>query len=402
MRANSIAFQPGKIGSVNVKNRLVRSATFECMASENGEVTQMQGDLYRKLAIGGIGLIITSHSAVHPRGYSHPKQIRIFDDKYIPGVRQIAHAVHECNNDCKIFMQLTHAGRQQARPELGFPAVAPSPVFDELFQRIPKELTQGEIHEIVQYFADGVSRAREAEFDGVQLHAAHGWLLSSFLSPHTNKRKDMYGGSTRNRIRIMEEIYESAIEKVGDDFPILVKMNSQDFLPDGVNPEEAKEIAKHLSRIGFAAIEISGGMWESMTRSEEELGWKPVPIPEARIGIKGKKQEAYFWSNAREIGKQLDITLILVGGIRSIDKIEEILEEGTIDFCAMARPLIREPDLPNRWLRGQGKDAASCISCNRCLPRGNAHVECRADQKSISSADLLPELFPYFRERSSK
>jgi 2,4-dienoyl-CoA reductase-like NADH-dependent reductase (Old Yellow Enzyme family) len=402
MKGKLRAFEGGIIGKLSIKNRLVRSATFECMADDNGEVNDDLVNLYKSLCLGGIGLIITGHCPVSPIGFSHPKQIRIYDDRYIKCVNKIALAVHNCNNDCKIFMQLTHAGRQQARPELGFPAVAPSAIFDPLFQRTPRELTQNEISEIIQLFAKAIKRCKEAEFDGVQLHAAHGWLLSSFLSPHTNQRSDKYGGSTFNRVRIMREIYENAVKYVGGDYPILAKINSQDFVEDGINLEEAINISNELKDIGFAAIEVSGGMWESLLRTEQELGWKPVPIPEARIGINNRESEAYFWPNARQIAKAVDIPIILVGGIRSLSTIESILEEGNIEFCAMARPLIREPDLPIKWLNSEHADSALCISCNRCLPRENAPLECRAEQKSLSPSDLLAKLFPYFRERGGK
>jgi 2,4-dienoyl-CoA reductase-like NADH-dependent reductase (Old Yellow Enzyme family) len=238
-------------------------------------------------------------------------------------------------------------------------------------------LTIEEIDEIIESFSEAIRRTREAEFDGVQLHAAHGWLLSSFLSPHTNHRTDRYGGSTEKRTRIMKEIHDRALRKAGGDFPIMVKMNTDDCFPGGIDQDEAVRIAEELARAGYSAIEASGGTWEALTRSEEELGWKPVLIPEARIGIKTRGQEAYFWETARKMKKKIDIPIILVGGIKSIDKIEEILEEGSVDFCAMARPLIRQPDLPNRWLKGTGSDTAECKSCNSCLPVGP--VKCKAE-----------------------
>jgi 2,4-dienoyl-CoA reductase-like NADH-dependent reductase (Old Yellow Enzyme family) len=238
----------------------------------------------------------------------------------------------------------------------------------------------GEIEEMIECFADGIGRAREAGFDGVQLHAAHGWLLGSFLSPHTNRRGDEYGGSTEKRIRIIREIMKKGRKKVGDDFPILIKMNSDDCFPGGIDLEEVLRIAREFSTLGFSAVEVSGGIRESLARPEEELGWKPVPIPEARVGIAREDQEAYFWSNAKAIKKIINLPLILVGGIRSIDKIEEILEEGSVDFCAMARPFIREPNLPEKFIKGEAKKA-TCISCNACLPFHGGPVQCLAEEK---------------------
>jgi 2,4-dienoyl-CoA reductase-like NADH-dependent reductase (Old Yellow Enzyme family) len=393
-------FQPGKIGSVVIKNRLVRSATFEQMATEKGEVTDELVEFYRRLGSGGIGLIITSHTAVHPQGYSNPKQMRIVDDSYISGLRRLSNAVHELGNDCKIFLQVTHAGRQQIRPELAHLAVGPSAVFDVLFQRTPRELALEEIDSIIDCFAEGIRRAKEANFDGVQLHAGHGWLLSSFLSPHTNRREDAFGGSILNRTRIFSEIYRRARGKVGEEFPILVKMNTDDYVPGGMDLSEAKKVAGILSKIGFAAIETSGGMWEALIRDEKDLGWKPLPIPEARVGIKPGRQEAYFWANAREMKKAVDIPLILVGGIRSLERIEEILREGSIAFCSMSRPLVREPDLPKRWLSGKRKNPAKCISCNACLPRPGRGVECRVKEKAGIETVPLSEMYPYFNDKA--
>lgn len=373
-RQSSIAFQPGRIGDMRLKNRLVRSATFENAATEHGEVTDAQAEIYRTLAKGGIGLIITGHAAVHSRWSIVPHMTRITNDSFIPSIRTIARAVHGVGNDCKVVLQLNHLGRQSDHP------VAPSSVYDSFLGQNARELTVEEIREIIECFSQAIRRAREAEFDGVQLHAAHGWLLSSFLSPHTNRRDDEYGGNTPKRVRIMEEIWESAAKKVDSDFPILVKLNTDDCLPGGIDADEAVKIAAELARIGYAAVETSGGTWEALTRSEEELGWKPVFVPEARVGIKTKEQEAYFWQNAKKMNRDVKIPLILVGGLKSIDKIEEILHEGSVDFCAMARPLIRQPDLPNRWLRGIGGETAECKSCNACIDLEES-LGCKAEKK---------------------
>jgi 2,4-dienoyl-CoA reductase-like NADH-dependent reductase (Old Yellow Enzyme family) len=378
-RTNSIAFTPANIGNANLKNRLVRSASHDGMATAKGVVTERQVELYRSLAEGGVGLIITGATAPHASGASLHNIMRLTDDSFIPSIRRLARAVHEVNNGCRIMLQLVHQGRQSYMP--GYPVLAPSAVFDSFLQRTPRELTTAEIDEIVQAFAEGVRRAREAEFDGVQLHAAHEKLLSNFLSPHINCREDAYGGSTEKRVRILKEIFDSAVSRVGKDFPITIKINSDDCFPGGVDPQEAVEIARHLEKIGFSAIEVSGGIWEALTRSETELGWKPVLIPEARVGINRKEQEAYFWDNARQIARAVSVPVILVGGIKSIDKIEEILEEGSVSFCAMCRPLIRQPDLPNLWLRGGGGETATCISCNKCILTADG-LRCRAKEKS--------------------
>jgi 2,4-dienoyl-CoA reductase-like NADH-dependent reductase (Old Yellow Enzyme family) len=245
--------------------------------------------------------------------------------------------------------------------------VAPSSILESVRNILPREMTIAEIEETIEAFARAAVRAQEAGFDAVQLHAAHGYLLSEFLSPYTNKRTDEYGGSTEKRFKIIEAIYKRIVGKVGKDFPILIKMNADDFLEGGINLAESKKIAERLSSMGIAAVETSGGMWEVINRSKEELGWQPVVLIEARIDIKSRDQEAYHLQYAREIRKVIKVPLILVGGIRSLDVIDKILAEGNADFIALCRPLIRQPDLPSRWLKGTGPLTARCISCNGCV-----------------------------------
>jgi 2,4-dienoyl-CoA reductase-like NADH-dependent reductase (Old Yellow Enzyme family) len=410
-RENSIVFKPGRIGNVELKNRLVRSATYENAANEDATVSEKLIEIYRELAKGGVGLIVTGIAGTYSKALAPHRMMGIYDDAFVPGLKKITQAVKEADRDCRVMIQLHHPGRQIRDPDaalkLGsyFPQaflaylerhpeimkgqkepahkiepVAPSAVFDSFFKRTPPALTLEEIDDIIEAYAEGIRRAREAGFDGVQLHAAHGWLLSSFLSPHTNKREDQYGGSTENRARIIADIYKRARKKVGDNFPILIKMNTTDFLPDGLDINESLEIAMLLDKLGLAAVETSGGMWEALTRGQEELGWPPVFLPESWTKINSVDKEAYFLPAARAIKEKINIPVILVGGIKSFNKIEEILESGSSDFVSMSRPLIRQPDLPNLWLSGTGKNTAECVSCNACIPAGSEPLKCRADK----------------------
>lgn len=363
-RIKFLAFEAREIGGMIVKNRLVRSATYEHMASEGGSVTDELIKLYRTLAEGGVGLIITGAAYVQLSGKSVPCLTGIYRDDLIPGLRKIAETVHEHGDGCKVAIQLLHCGRQSFVLEN---TIAPSAVFEPVVKKMPREMTIEEIEETIEAFAKAARRAREAGFDAVQLHAAHGYLLSEFLSPYTNRRTDEYGGSTGNRTKIVEDIYKRIVENVGTDFPILIKINVDDFLEGGINLNESKKIAERLSKTGFAAIETSGCMWEVTTRSKEELGWVPAMLPESRINIRSKDKEAYYLPYAREIRKVIAAPLILVGGIRSLDVIENILAEGSVDFVALCRPLIRQPDLPNKWLKEIGGLTADCISCNGCV-----------------------------------
>jgi 2,4-dienoyl-CoA reductase-like NADH-dependent reductase (Old Yellow Enzyme family) len=363
-RIKSPVFEAKEIGGMTIKNRLVRSATYEGMASEKGNVTDELIELYKTLAEGGVGLIITGHAFVQPSGKGMPYQIGIDRDDLIPGLRKIAETVHEHGDGCKVAMQVSHCGRQSFALEK---TIAPSAVFEPLVNIMPREMTIEEIEETIEAFGEAAGRAKEAGFDAIQIHAAHGYLLSEFLSPYTNRRTDEYGGTTEKRVDIVEDIYSSVIEKVGKSFPILIKMNVDDFLEGGINLDESKKIAARFSRMGFAAIETSGGMWEVTTRNEEELGWTPAFVPESRIDIRSKDKEAYNLPYAREIRKVINTPLILVGGIRSLDVIEKILAEGSVDFVSISRPLIRQPNLPNKWLKGIGGLTADCISCNACI-----------------------------------
>ncbi len=359
-------FEPKEIGGLLIKNRLVRSATYEAMAAENGRVTDRLVKLYETLAKGGVGLIITGYAYVQRDGRGALYMTGIDRDNLIPGLRRITETVHEQGENCKVAIQLAHCGRQTTVVET---PVAPSAVFEPVAKEMPREMKIEDIKETIEAFAEAIRRAKEAGFDAVQLHAAHGYLLSEFLSPYTNRRTDEYGGSTENRMRIVEEIFNSAIEKVGKDFTILIKMNVSDFLEGGIELDESKKIAEKLSKMGISAIETSGGMWETRIHNKD--------LTASRTNIRSKDKEAYFLPYAREIKRAINVPLILVGGIRSLDVAERILAEGSADFVALCRPLIREPDLPNKWLRGVRGLTAECISCNACYESlTNGNVRC--------------------------
>lgn len=358
-----ICSEPKKIGPMTIKNRFVRSATYEKRAAEDGTVTDELIQFYKTLAEGGIGLIITGLAYINSSGQALPKQTAVDRDDIIPGLSKIADIIHNYGDGCKAVAQIGHCGRETYFVDN---PIDPSGIREPMTNAQPREMTIEEIEETIEAFAQATRRVKEAGFDGVQFHAAHGFLLSEFLSPHTNKRKDKYGGNTENRIRIVKNIYKRSVELIGKNFPILIKMNVSDLIRGGMDLNESKKIAEQLSKLGFAAIETSSGMWEAALLSQEELGWIPAMSPEARINILSKDKEAYHLPYAREIKKLINIPLILIGGIRSLDVIEEILAEGSADFVSLSRPLIREPDLPNKWLTGSGENTCECISCNGC------------------------------------
>lgn len=364
-------FSPKEIGGVLIKNRFVRSATYEGMASEDGKVTDKLVELYKNLAKGGTGLIITGYMYVQQIGKGAPYMTGIDRDDFILGLKRIADTVHKYGNGCKVAVQLVHCGRQTVLVET---PLAPSSVYEPVINKMPREMTSEEIEETIEAFAEAARRAKEAGFDAVQLHGAHGYLLSEFLSPYTNRRTDEYGGDTENRMRIVENIYNRTVEKIGRDFPVLIKINVSDFLEGGIDLNESQKIAERLSNLGIVAIETSGGMFETRKYNKN--------LTASRIKIDSKDKEAYFLPYAREIKKVISIPLILVGGIRSIDVIENILAEDSADFISLSRPLIREPDLPNKWLKRIDKSNADCISCNACYKSlMNGGVRCIQKEK---------------------
>jgi 2,4-dienoyl-CoA reductase-like NADH-dependent reductase (Old Yellow Enzyme family) len=245
-----------------------------------------------------------------------------------------------------------------------------------------------ETHAITAAFVAAAVDLQAAGFDGVQLHAAHGGLLSAFLSPYTNRRQDVYGGPVENRVRIVREIITAIRARVGD-FPVLIKLNGTDYLPGGVDAASFPALAAEVARAGVDAIEVSGGMWECLVRTEAELGFRPVPSPESHTRLRKAGSQSYFLPCAAQL--HLGLPVILVGGNRDVERLEEIVRQGQADFIALSRPLIREPDLPNRWREGRGSRLAACVSCNSCLfdmyvhpgrpEPGVVRCVCRADKE---------------------
>jgi len=361
---SSSLFQPSVIGqTLDVKNRLVRSATLEGMASDEGRVTDKLIELYTRLARGGVGLIITGAASVQKSGRVVHSQIGVHNDDLIPGMKRLADCVHKADGECKIAMQIHHPGRQ-VPSRSGLTAIAPTAAKDKFYGTVPRMMTEEEIQRLIEDFGESARRVFEAGFDAVQLHGAHGYILSEFLSPHVNTRKDKYGGSLENRMRILADIYHEIVKNVGKKFPVLIKLNGDDLVPEGLHIDEAKTIAKNLEEVGYAAIESSAGIWEAIPHI------KPFSrLPEARLQILRKEQEAYNLPYAKEFKTVLRrAPVILVGGLRSLDVAEEILSNGWADFCAMCRPFIRDPEFPNKWLKGSASKS-DCISCNQCFDR---------------------------------
>ena len=351
----SILFTPIKIGSVTLPNRFVRSATHEYMADDEGTVSTGQVELYRRLAEGEVGLIVTGHAFVQPSGKASPRQTAVYDDRFVEGLALIPAAVHRFAS--RVFLQIAHAGRQTKERLCRCVPVSPSAVYDPVSKVMPRELTGDEIRTLIADFVAAAGRAKRAGFDGVQLHAAHGYLISSFLSPHTNRRTDEWGGPVEKRARVLLEALRGAKDLCGRDFPVIVKLNSTDFLEGGLTVDDAVEIARLLEAGGIDGIEVSGGMAEAGRGSV----WP---------GLRSESEEGYFVENAARIKKAVRVPVFALGGIRTLAVAERIIEEGRADLVSFSRPLIRDPFLVKHFREGQ-TSKSECISCNKCFnPRG--------------------------------
>jgi len=351
------------------------------MAKETGEVSEELIKRYEKLAKGGVGLGITGLMFVHTSGRGYKNQTGIHDDSMIPGLRKLVDTVHQAGG--KIAFQIVHCGRQTTKHMIGQTPLAPSSRGrDPMYFVKPKEMTENEIMEIVKAFGAAARRAREAGADGIQLHAAHGYLISEFLSPFFNIRTDSWGGSDENRFRFLKEIYQEVKKVLPVAYPILVKLNKNDHTPkEGMTPSLATKYAGWLAELGVNGVEVSCGAtnysYMNMCRGEvptaemvKSLSWWEKPIGRLMIGkLEGKYnlEEGYNLEAAKMIKPVLGNTpLFLVGGMRTVSHMEEVLENNYADFISMSRPFIREPFLVNKIKEGK-MDKVSCVSCNRCL-----------------------------------
>ena len=373
----SLLFNPAKIGNLELKNRFVSSATVECLVTQDNKITENYFKVYKKLAKGGVGLIIPGNYFVNKSGVAVEKNLVIDNDNVIPDLQKLTNLVHE--NDAKIVAQLNHGGRQCDPKIIGQKPVSPSSVRDNLTGIKPRKLQVKEIEEIIEDFANAALRVQKSGFDGIQLNAAHGYLINQFLSSRTNRRKDEWGGSLENRMLFLTKIFRAIRDKVGNSFPILVKINSQDNIKKGVSLNESIILSQKLDELGVDAIEISGGIKE--TGFTTTKGNIPKDILLKNVGflkrllfvfIKGKLKksakfhENYHLSQAIAIKKNVSVPIILVGGVRNREKMEMILNEGQADFIAMSRPFIRQPSLVNQFIKYPNSERITCVNCNRC------------------------------------
>lgn len=327
----SRVFAQGRINTMTMANRFIRSATWTGMADDRGEVTPELFDLMAGLAGGGVGLIITGHAYVHPHGRHSPHQLGIDRDELLGGLTKMADTVHSKGG--RIAVQLGYGGAYLSRSRI-------------------RSLSEDRINTIIDAYAAAARRAVKAGFDGVQVLAAHGFLLSQFLCPRYNDRIDQYGGDIDNRARLLLQVTRAIRQTVGDQYPLFVKLNCEDFVENGMSLEDSLQVAGMLEAGGIDAIELSGGLLNNPNL--------------LRNDINCVADEAYFRGAAKRFKERISVPLILVGGIRSLGVAEQLVEEGAADFIGMCRPFIREPQLVNRWRSGDTAKAR-CISCNNCV-----------------------------------
>jgi len=373
----SVLFTPTFLGPVRLANRLVRSATLECLCPDPHVVTDDYVRLYENLARGGVGLIVTGNAFVHALGVVQDANLLLDTDAVVEELRMVTLAVKRYG--VPIFAQLNHGGRY-ARPALtGAEPLAPSAVRDSINRVLPRAMTEAEIETVIQAFAAAARRVRGAGFDGVELNAAHGYLLNQFLSGHTNRRRDHWGGGVEGRFRFLGHVVREVRAAVGPDFPVTVKLNGSDFLRGGVTVEECVQFAQALEALGVSGLTISGGFKE---KAFATMSKGDIPRQHVLAGRRGLERvvgrvllaamqrgaafsEGYFLPQAAAVKRAVSIPVTSVGGFRTLGAMEQAVSEGAADLIGLCRPLIREPWLPRRLEEG-ARTAASCVNCNRC------------------------------------
>ncbi len=318
---------------------------------EDEKVSKSLIDYHVARAKGGCGLNIVEIAAVHPTSRG-TRTLGIYDDKFIPGLKTLADAIHEAGG--KAAVQIWHAGRQTNSAVTGLPIVSASPIPCPLCQEMPRELTLKEIKELVEAYGDAALRAKKAGFDAIELHGAHGYLIAQFMSPYSNHRGDNYGGSLENRARFALEIIADVRKKVGNDYPVLYRLSSEERVKNGLTFEDTKKIAKLIEKAGVDAIHVSVGVYETLHYTVP-----PIDLP-VGFNVPG----------AAAVKSAVHIPVIAVDRINDPVLADQILRDGNADFIAMGRGQIADPELCNKAQRGDFDSIVKCIGCNQgCVDR---------------------------------
>jgi 2,4-dienoyl-CoA reductase-like NADH-dependent reductase (Old Yellow Enzyme family) len=407
-------FEPLRIGALTIPGRVIKAATSETRATEDGFATESTVAFYEPIARGGTPLIITGNIYVSLDGKSTPRQMGIDDDAKIPALARLVAAVHA--HGARIFAQLSHSGREVVPRFAGIAeAVSASAVKDLSTGVRPRALTVREISGIVQRFGAAAARCRQAGFDGIEIHAGHGYLISQFLTPYTNRRADAYGGSLENRVRMLREIHHAIRDQAGADYPVIMKLNGDDALPlrRGLHTPELVEIARILERDGLDGVEISVGHYESgfpvvrgtfarclraisqgsarhlrgLRRFVMVNGWPLLVLP---FNLLWRPYEGYNLRYARQFKRALSIPVLCVGGFLTRRAMESAVARGDCDAIAIGRGFVANPLLYEQ-LRDGGV-GPRCVNCNACigcigtLPIDCYHPAVRAQKDALLAA----------------
>lgn len=380
-----MVFEKSEISGIELKNKIMRSATHDGLAEKNGAPTQELIRKYENLAKNEVGCIITGYAAVAQNGVSpYPGMLKIYSDDVIYEYRKLTDAVHAYGTP--IVLQIAHCGRQTSSKAIGCQKVAPSDVMHTFYPDKSKELTCAEIYELVESFVSAAVRAEKAGFDAVQLHGGHGYILHDFMSSYGNRRKDEFGSSLENRCKVVELIIKGIKEKTS--LPVWIKLSAEDNRSNGMNIETSVEICKRLEKAGCDAIEVScGTVQDGMNTMRSKLmpmeavfkyrepvasfpkGLKAFSLKAANLVNPLIKQpsplENFNVANAEIIRNSVSIPVIVVGGIHKLTDMEDILCSGKADFVSMCRPFICEPNLVRKLHDGKQTEA-KCIMCNYC------------------------------------
>ncbi|MFB4162382.1 FAD-dependent oxidoreductase [Alteribacillus sp. JSM 102045] len=375
MRTYKHLFSPYKIGNVELNNRILMAPMETNMPTETGEMTHKMIKYYTERAKGGTGAIIIEFTCVERKhGFGSKNQLLLDDDSFIEGHKLLAEEIHKYGT--KAFLQLHHAGRETRTSITGAQPVAPSPIPCKIMKETPKELSIEEIKELENKFITAAHRAYKAGYDGVELHAAHGYLLNNFLSPYSNKRKDQYGGSIENRARVIKNIVQGINRDVNQHFPVTVRFSVDEFVKEGLEIEESVLLAKCFEEAGAAAIHASTGIFESVDRNVEPMsfseGWR-TPL-------------------AKKIKEAVGIPVIGVGVIRDPDFADTLIEKDHVDFVAMGRSFLADAYWAQKAKEGKADSIIKCTSCCYCAERVTADLEVRCSINPVTGREstLLP------------
>ncbi len=375
----STLFTPGKIGPLTLRNRTIRSAAFEGMCPGNAP-SEMLYNYHVSVAAGGIGMTTLAYSSVEQSGLSFPHQLWLKKEN-IEGLRRITDAIHK--EGAAASIQIGHCGNMSHRKICGCTPISASTGFNIYSPTFVRGMRKDEIEHVAHSFGEGVNLAREAGFDAVELHAGHGYLISQFLSPSTNHRKDEFGGSLENRMRFMKMSMDSVMKAAGNDMAILVKMNMRDGCRNGMDIDESIEVAKTLEQCGAHALVLSSGFVSSapMDVMRGAMPFKTLTyymkglLMPLLAGIGGplfmvpsrKFEEAYFLEDALKFRAALKMPLCYIGGLISREKIDEVLDDG-FEFVAMARALLNDPAFVNK-MKEDEHYRSTCDHSNYCIGR---------------------------------